>query len=186
MSLPTVDELRKRTDELFSLWRVPDRAVDVAWNGRLRTCAGRAFVEHGRIELNPNVLGPVPEEVDGVLVHEAAHVAVWRLFGAAGQAHGRHWRALMRLAGQAPEVTHELAIPKRRRARRRFSYLRICDACGDRRIMESVRYGRCHGCSRRDSYLVLRAPGTRAGRAALERVSLVDARERCSAIMDRP
>ncbi|MCA8948306.1 MAG: SprT-like domain-containing protein [Planctomycetes bacterium] len=185
MTLPTVEALTARAAELFALWRVRDASIEVAWNRRLRTCAGRAFVQHGRVELNPNLLEPAPEEIDGVLVHEAAHVAAWRLFGAAAEAHGRHWRALMRLAGLPPEVTHDLAIPARRPRRGRFAYLRVCDSCGDRRVMAALRYGRCHGCSRRDSYLVLRAPATAAGRAALGRVTLADARARCDAIMER-
>ncbi|MCR9246078.1 MAG: SprT-like domain-containing protein [bacterium] len=193
MTLPPVEDLQRRAVELFELWRVRDTAVDVAYNRRLRTCAGRAFVENGLIELNPHVLEGAPEEVDGVLVHEAAHVAAWRLFGNAAEAHGRHWRALMRLAGAPPDVTHDLPIPSRpsgtvgarHRSRRRFSYLRFCEACGDRQLLAAVRYGRCHGCSRRDSYLVLRAPASAAGRAALERITLEDARARCADIMGR-
>ena len=185
VTLPPIAILKTRATELFELWRVPERAIEVAYNRRLRTCAGRAFVESGRIELNPNVLEPVPHEVDAVLVHEAAHVAAWRLFGAAAEAHGRHWRALMRLAGALPEVTHDLPIPKRSAARRRrvFFYARFCAGCGDRQILMAVRYGRCHGCGGREGYLVLRAPRSPAGRKALERLSLADAEARCGDIM---
>ena len=80
----------------------PETAVEVSWNRRLATTAGRAFVRGGRIELNPRLLATVPDQIDSVLVHEAAHVAAFRLFGENIPAHGRHWRSLMRLAGCAP------------------------------------------------------------------------------------
>lgn len=182
--LPPVEELRQRAAALFELWRVPDRSIEVRWNRRLKTSAGRAFVRSGRIELNPNLLAGAPEQVATVLTHEAAHVAAWRLFGPAADAHGRQWRALMRLAGCSPAVTHDLPVRRARRAKTRYVYLRLCDGCGDRRIMAAVRYGRCHGCSRRDSYLVLRAPANAAGRAALQRTSLADARARCGTMLD--
>jgi SprT protein len=185
VTLPSVDELAQRAARLFELWRVQDCALEVRWNARLSTSAGRAFVRRGRIELNPHLLEQAPDHVAAVLAHEAAHVAAWRLFGPAAKAHGRQWRALMRLAGFSPTITHDLPVRRKSRARRGYLFLRVCDACGDRRILASVRYGRCHGCSQRDSYLVLRAPATRSGRKALDLITPDDARERCGAIMDQ-
>ena len=178
MTLPTTDELESRAGELLALWRVADRDLELRWNKRLSTSAGRAFVQLGRVELNPGLLGKHPERVADVLAHEVAHVAAFRLFGKAAAAHGRQWRALMRLAGHEPAVTHDLPV-QRRSGRRGYFYLRVCDACGDRRLQTAVRYGRCQGCSRRDCYLVLRAPGSVAGRRLLEAMSLSDVRRRC-------
>lgn len=177
--LPEPDQLERRVLELFDLWRIADRAVTVAWNGRLTTTAGRAFVRRGHIELNPRVLARAVDQVDMVLTHEAAHVAAFRLFGDAAADHGRHWRGLMRLAGHAPEVTHKIPVDDLRRQRRRrprYVYLRLCGACGDRLLASAVRYGRCAGCERRDDFLVVRAPATAAGRAALERMSDAEVR----------
>ena len=151
--LPTPEQLQRRCAELFELWQVLDRDVEVVWNARLATTAGRAYVRRGSIELNPRLLARVPDEIDGVLVHEAAHVAAFRLFGGNIPAHGRHWRALMRYAGQEPNVTHKLPVDdlrRRRKARAQYLYLRLCDACGDLAVVEQVRYGRRPGCSRRD------------------------------------
>ena len=185
MTLPGHEELEQRVTALFAAWRVRAAAVEVRWNPRLSTSAGRAFVQRGRIELNPNLLGEHPTEIPAVLAHEAAHVAAFRLFGAAAEAHGRQWRALMRLAGFPPAVTHDLPV-ERRASRQRYLYLRVCDSCGGRAIQAAVRYGRCQGCSRRDSYLVLRAPASAAGRRALEQMSLADVRGRCAdAMMQR-
>lgn len=178
MTLPAASELEARAAALLTSWRVRDPVVCVDWNDRLTTTAGRAFLRNGRIELNPKLLAKAPDQLVVVLVHEAAHIAAFRLFGANIPAHGRHWRALMRLAGQVPEVTHKIPVevPGRQRAaarrRRSFFYLRVCDSCGERVILEAVRYGRCHGCAARDSFLVMKAPATAAGRVALERLSL--------------
>lgn len=180
MSLPNASELEQRVRDLMAAWRVPDAAVQVRWNERLQTAAGRAFVRTGRIELNPKLLGQAPDQLPMVLAHEAAHVAAVRLFGAGVPAHGRHWRSLMRLAGYEPKVTHDIPVPGRRRtARRRFVYLRVCDGCGDRRLYATVRYGRCQGCEARDRFLVLRASATAAGQRALEGLSLAQVRAKC-------
>lgn len=180
--LPSPAELRERAQRLLALWRVPDTAVDVVYNPRLTSSLGRAFVRRGLIELNPTLLRRAPDQTAMVLAHEAAHVAAARLFGPAVPAHGRHWRGLMRLAGHEPKVTHDVPVEGRRtapRRRRSYVYLRVCDACGDRRILSAVRYGRCQGCDSRDRYLVLRASGGAVGRRALANLSLDDVRKRC-------
>lgn len=176
MTLPGVAELRRRTAALLAQWRVVDTAVNVRWNTRLTTTAGRAFLRNGRIELNPTLLARALDQLSMVLTHEAAHIAAFRLFGPNIPPHGRHWRALMRLAGHEPEVTHKIPLRAPRARRRRLVYLRVCERCGDRTIQKAVRYGRCQGCSARDSFLVLKAPATAAGRSALDRLTLAQVR----------
>lgn len=175
VGLPTPEQLQQRASALFTQWRVLDTGVEVAWNGRLSTTAGRAFVRGGRIELNPTLLAGAPDQIEVVLTHEAAHVAAYRLFGEHIPAHGRHWRSLMRMAGQQPEVTHKMPVAHLRRKkpvrRRRYLYLRMCGRCGDRAVLEQVRYGRCGDCSNRDSYLVVKTQASAAGRRALLRMS---------------
>ncbi|MFK7740773.1 MAG: SprT-like domain-containing protein [Planctomycetota bacterium] len=193
LELPGNDRLRARAAELFRLWRVLDTDVDVRWNARLSTTAGQAYVQSGRIELNPRLLARWPDRIDGVLVHEAAHVAAFRLFGEHAQAHGRHWRSLMRLAGLPPDITHDMPVDDLRRSRRKskpttsraaaksrpYIYLRLCGACGDRVVVRAVRYGRCHGCGARGGeYLVVKTRDTQAGRLALERMTEQQVRAR--------
>ncbi|MBM4060939.1 MAG: SprT family zinc-dependent metalloprotease [Planctomycetes bacterium] len=115
MTLPAAAELTQRAAAMLAGWRVLDQAVRVVWNDRLTTTAGRAFLKRGQIELNPGLLARAPEKLDRVLAHEAAHVAAFRLFGPNIPAHGRHWRSLMRLAGHAPEVTHDIPVHGLRR-----------------------------------------------------------------------
>ncbi|HLQ36314.1 MAG TPA: SprT-like domain-containing protein [Planctomycetota bacterium] len=174
--LPAPADLEREAIALLRQWRVPHTAVRVQWNPRLRTSAGRAWHQQGRIELNPHLLLRAPRLLHTVLVHETAHLAASRLFGPRTAAHGRHWRALMRLAGLPPDPTHD--IPVARRRRRRFAYLRLCDACGARRIGRSVRYGAC-GCGAADRFLVMRAPAGAAGLAALRGLSLSAVRAQC-------
>jgi predicted SprT family Zn-dependent metalloprotease len=173
--LPTPEELQQRAAALFAQWRVLDTAVEIVWNGRLSTTVGRAFVRSGRIELNPKLLAEACDQVEVVLIHEAAHVAAFRLFGEHIPAHGRHWRSLMRIAGQQPEITHKLPVEHLRRKKpkrkRRSLYLRMCGSCGERVVLEQVRYGRCGGCSSRDNYLVVKTQASAAGRRALLRMS---------------
>lgn len=176
--LPKVADLEARVAEVMAKWRVPPGPpVAVTWNDRLVTTAGRAFYKEGRIELNPQLLANSPKEIDDVLVHEAAHVAAYRLFGDYGSAHGRHWRGLMRIAGVEPAVTHDLPVPRASRRRRGHVYLRVCDACGDRRIARAVRYDRC-ACGSAKDFLVLRAPATANGVQTLQAMTLEDVRAR--------
>lgn len=178
--LPPPEELQQKVVALLELWRVNDSEIEVVYNRRLSTTAGRAFVRAGRIELNPRLLAGALDQVDVVLIHEAAHVAAFRLFGGNIPAHGRHWRSLMRLAGQPPAVTHKMPVEHLRRKRparrRQYVYLRMCGTCGDRIVSEQVRYGRCGGCASRDDYLVVKTQATAAGRRALERMSDADVR----------
>ncbi len=182
VTLPAVAELQQRAADLMATWRVVDTAIKVVWNDKLTTTAGRAFQRNGRIELNPTLLARAPEQLAMVLTHEAAHIAAFRLFGAHTPAHGRHWRSLMRLAGHEPAITHDIPcddVRTLRRApptRRRYVYLRVCDGCGDRVILLALRYGRCQGCSARDSFLVMKAPASAAGRSALAKLTLTDVR----------
>ena len=180
VTLPSADELQQRATELLASWRVRETAVLVHWNDRLTTTAGRAFLRAGRIELNPVLLARAPDRLPMVLVHETAHIAAFRLFGANIPAHGRHWRSLMRLAGLPPEVTHQMPVhglrAERPRRRRRYVYLRVCEVCGDRQLQPAPRYGRCNGCEARDSFLVMKAPATAAAASALARMTLADVR----------
>jgi predicted SprT family Zn-dependent metalloprotease len=185
--LPAEPELARRAAELLARWRVVDTRVEVVWNVRLTTTAGRAFMRRGLVELNPTLLRRAPDQLPAVLAHEAAHIAAFRLFGANIPAHGRHWRSLMRLAGHEPAVTHDIplddaapAVPRARpRTRRRYLYLRVCEACGDRVLLAAMRYGRCGGCASRDGFLVAKAPASASGREALERLTLADVRAAC-------
>jgi SprT protein len=177
--LPTPAELTEQARNLLGAWGLADRAaaVKAGWNPRLRTTAGRAFWHENRIELNPNLLQDHTASVAEVLAHEAAHLAAFLLYGGRIRPHGREWRKLMRQAGHRPAACHRLPLGNLRR--RRYLYLRMCEPCGHRLIVRSLRYGRCHRCGRRGRWLVLRTGSGAQGYAALRALSPAEVRARC-------
>lgn len=98
------------------------------WNARLRTTLGRAVFDDWTVELNPLLLARHPEEMEGLIVHELAHLVIVRRHGWTEPAHGDRWKALMRAAGQSTAATHDLPVEDlrvrstaRRRPRRRIA-----------------------------------------------------------------
>jgi predicted SprT family Zn-dependent metalloprotease len=147
-------DIRERTREAYRavagvlgipVW--PD--VPVAWNRRLRR-AGRAVI-HGSgrtflaatIELSPAYFEVYPQDLAGILVHEAVHVGLavmGRDFG-----HTPEFRRVCRTAGG---LQHGRALPGRV-----FHYR--CPVCGDtlerRRRLTSDRWcARCAAAATRD------------------------------------
>jgi SprT protein len=178
--LPNEAALRARALQAVADWgaasRLPD--LDVRWHSPLRTTAGRAELRRRRILLNPRLLARAPEQIEPVLLHEAAHLVVWALHGARARPHGPEWSALMARAGLPARIHHR--IPITGLARRRFWYLHLCDRCGARWILRRALRLRCDGC-RSSAILKLRAARSRAGLDALARMSVADARRRCAA-----
>ena len=118
------EAFKEALDAVLDLWQVVDlrAAIGCRWNPRLRTTVGRAVLDDMMVELNPILLARHPDQVRHVLVHEAAHLVVQRLFGNQ-PAHGRIWKAYMRKAGESTRATHDLdtrGLRNRRRRRRRW------------------------------------------------------------------
>ena len=113
--------LQEVMDEALIRWNVEDlrAAIGVCWNPRLRTTIGRALLDDMVVELNPTLLARYPEEVRPVLLHEAAHLVVRRLFGPSTPPHGKFWKAYMRSVGVSTRATHNLDVSGLRRPRRR-------------------------------------------------------------------
>jgi SprT protein len=169
--LPAEPELRARLQQLLERWGVASElaSVDIEWSNRLQTAAGRAWFEPPRIKLNPRLLGRVPGAIDQVLVHEAAHLAVFVRHGLRARPHGPEWRELMRAAGLPPQTTHR--YPIHGLARARYWYLHLCTGCGGRAILRQARRLRCCG-----SMLRVRAPRSRQGYGLLARMTREQAR----------
>ncbi|MCB9888474.1 MAG: SprT-like domain-containing protein [Planctomycetes bacterium] len=167
-ALPDESTLEARARRLFAAWDCLEQLghVEVWWNPRLRTTAGRAIPLKLRIELNPTLLARAVDRIDEVLAHEAAHLAATLRYGRRIRAHGPEWAGLLAQAGWPVRVTHDLPVAGLRRGRSLF--LRICVACSDRWINAKATPEACARC-RRSEVRVFRAPRSEAGRAALQR-----------------
>ena len=161
-------ELEARARNLFDTWGVLDRLphVQVVWNSRLRTTAGRSRPRALQIELNPNLLARVPERIDEVLAHEAAHLATALTHGPRVRHHGPEWTSLMEAVGLEPRARHEFPVSGLTRVP--SYYLHQCLDCGERKITRLAREKRSCGCPA-SSLRVFRAPRSTAGLAALRR-----------------
>ncbi len=145
------DELVAECREILTALRLHSLAdrLEVEWNRRMRSTAGRATWPIAVIELNPNLLKISREEVRRTVLHELAHlVAYERAAGRRITAHGPEWqRACSDVGIPGEKATHDLALPSRT-LRRKWHY--ACPACGT--SFERVRRfkGRvaCYDCCR--------------------------------------
>lgn len=83
------------------------RTLQVRWNMRLTTSAGRAYFARDEIHLAGR-LWPAATAAQrwSVASHEAAHLVAWRLSAHAG--HGEPWKAVLRQAGIEPRRQHDI------------------------------------------------------------------------------
>lgn len=149
------EDLTRRGAEIarrLGLTRLAKR-VNVHWNGRMRTAAGRAFYETSRIELNPR-LRTLPQssrdgEVERTFLHELAHlVSFARARGRRIRPHGPEWKqACADIGIPGEDRCHDLDFQPRRH-RRRFAY--ECPACGSvvKRVRQLKRRVACYNCCR--------------------------------------
>lgn len=128
--------------------KLADR-VQVVWNSRMRSAAGRAFWPDARVELNPKLLGISMSEVRRTLLHELAHILAYHRAGRREIApHGIEWQqACCDLGIPGESATHRLPLGGTRQ-RMRWRY--VCPSCQvyferARRIgQKSACYRCCH------------------------------------------
>lgn len=115
--------------------------VEVHWNPRMRSTAGRATWPGALIELNPALREIGQSEVERTLWHELAHLVAFERAGRRKiRPHGPEWRRACRELGIAGEsASHRLELPGRTMKRR---WLYWCPAC--RVEVERVRRMRGH------------------------------------------
>ncbi len=123
----------------------------VGWNRRLRSTAGRAWINDSWIELNPLLIGHGLDEVRLTLLHELAHLVAHERHGRSIKAHGSEWRqACTELGIPGASATHRLPLPRSTQARR---YYYECPACGSgmKRVQKLKREAACLACCREHS-----------------------------------
>ena len=125
------------------------RTVQVEWNARLRSAAGRAHYDRRLISLNPRLREHGPAEIDRTLRHELAHlVAHLRAGRRRISPHGPEWRQACRDLGINDEQRcHSLPFPTQTRTRR---YLYRCSRCAREfpRVRPIRRAVACLACCR--------------------------------------
>jgi predicted SprT family Zn-dependent metalloprotease len=102
--------------------------VQVFWNPRMRTAAGRAFWPARVIEMNPVLHRFGAEEIDRTLKHELAHLVAYERAGRRRiEPHGAEWmQACAELGISGERATHKLPL-ERRRIERKYAY--VCTHC---------------------------------------------------------
>jgi SprT protein len=102
--------------------------VEVVWNPRMRSTAGRAWWPQRLIELNPKIDSLDAQQTERTLRHELAHLIAYERAGRRKIApHGREWRQACSDLGIANEsVCHQLPLPRRTQTIR---YHYICPHC---------------------------------------------------------
>ena len=106
------------------------REIQVEWNARLFSAAGRADSRRNLISLNPRLREHDASEIDRTLRHELAHLLAQFRAGRRRRIppHGAAWRKACRDLGIADETRcHTLPFPVKERARR---FLYRCSRCG--------------------------------------------------------
>lgn len=148
--------LSKRAEDLLrglDLDEIADK-VTVNWNKRLRTTAGRAYSNLGKIELNPR-LQMLPEEkgeleINQTFLHELAHVVAHaRNPNRRIQPHGDEWKqACADLGIPGEERCHSLNLGRTTR-RKNFAY--ICPVCEEviYRVKQMKRSVACYSCCKK-------------------------------------
>ena len=77
-------------------------------NRRLKSTAGRAWLQDGRIDISERLMLDFPREIImQTIPHEVAHIAALRVYGYGlkrGQSHGAPWVAIMECLGLTPAI----------------------------------------------------------------------------------
>jgi predicted SprT family Zn-dependent metalloprotease len=107
--------------------------VSIVWNKRMRSTAGRAFLNLAKVELNPKLLhlGDDPlRHVQQTLLHELAHLLAHHRHSRSRKrisAHGSEWKqACVDLGIPGESATHSLPLPSRKQ-RKKWRY--TCPVC---------------------------------------------------------
>lgn len=125
--------------------------MTVTFSHRLRHTLGRCTPHRGKIVLSETLRSAPTSQLAPVLCHEAAHVAVFLLYGGAVAPHGKEWAALVRAAGHMPNMRllqpSPLALQPPRTHRKAFRFEHRCPVCQSVRwAARRVSAWRCAEC----------------------------------------
>jgi len=88
----------------------------VKLNPRLTSTAGRAWIEHGFIDLSCYLMSNNAQAfADDTIPHELCHMIAWRLYQDRG--HGKGWKFTMQKMGLTPTRCHDMETLNQAKAR---------------------------------------------------------------------
>ncbi len=127
------------------------KVVQVRWNPRMRSTAGRAYYQKALIELNPHLMEVSEEELHRTFLHEMAHlVAYARNVHRRIAPHGEEWKNACRDLGIPNEkVTHDLPLPSRSYQRNWHYTCPHCKALITRVRKMKGRWVACYTCCKK-------------------------------------
>jgi len=134
---------------LWGMESLEDR-LTLKISGRMTRSLGNCHPRTATIRLNRALLDPRNAEVfKEVLCHEAAHAAVFFLYGRSCRPHGPEWKSLMETAQYIPRVKipgSEIHGRRKTGRKTRYRYTHRCLDCG--RIFRSRKTDRRWRCKR--------------------------------------
>jgi SprT protein len=156
--------LQKRVALWLARWNTPSLAetLRIEFSPRLRRAFGRCYQEEQLIRLTPSLRDTQSHLLAEILCHEAAHAAVYELYGSAARPHGQEWEELMRMVGFEPRVRIPVVV-RSQDAAERVLYLHHCPNCEkSRHASRPMHRWRCRTCLREgsDGELVIRREET--------------------------
>jgi len=126
------------------------RKVQVVWNSRMQTTAGRAWWPDRTIELNPKLRDCEAEELWRTLKHELAHLIAYERCGRRHiDPHGNEWQAACADLGIPGEKPFHTLPFKRRRMKRNHAYICPNCLCIIHRVRPIQRSVACYDCCRK-------------------------------------
>jgi predicted SprT family Zn-dependent metalloprotease len=140
-------------DRWGNVWGLPSFSshLQIRFSDRLSHSLGRTRPLAGRITLAGHLRDPEKSCLfESVLCHEAAHVAVAKLFGPGKKPHGLEWASLVREAGEEPNVHVIEQSPGAAKTPRKriWKYVHRCSVCQATRTgFRPVAQWRCVECT---------------------------------------
>lgn len=102
-------------------------SVDLKFNDRMRSVAGKAFAKSLKIELNSRLFEKNPKELIPTFIHELAHIVARRCHAdKVIKPHGIEWQKVMISLGQEPNRTHKLDVSELKHTHRNIQMYCNC------------------------------------------------------------
>ena len=144
--------LLRRLGRWGTRWGEPglENGLEIGFSAQMRRSVGRCYPNRGVIRLAARLLEGGADLLDEALAHEAAHIAVHRLYGPGRKPHGKEWQALMRNAGFEPRSKRVMTcwtIPSEPASPQSTIWVHRCPVCQMTRVAHRpIRAWLCSSC----------------------------------------